>query len=99
MVLVTTKRGRVGRAEISFKANVGLNYLRKTNEFLEADDYLYYLRLASYRSGNIAALSAAGPFGTATSSRQTATSRPRVSTARCSSPTRTPICSSRATRA
>ena len=64
VVLVTTKRGRVGRAEISFKANVGLNYLRKTNEFLEADDYLYYLRLASYRSGNIAALSAAGPFGT-----------------------------------
>lgn len=41
VVLVTTKRGRVGRAEISFKANVGLNYLRKTNEFLEADDYLY----------------------------------------------------------
>ena len=64
VVLVTTKRGRVGRSEISFKANVGLNYLRKTNEFLEADDYLYYLRLASYRSGNIAALSAAGPFGT-----------------------------------
>lgn len=64
VVLVTTKRGRVGRAEISFKANVGLNYLRKTNEFLEADDYLYYLRMASYRSGNIAALSAAGPFGT-----------------------------------
>ena len=39
------------------------------------------------------------PSVRATSSRQTATSRPRVSTARCSSPTRTPICSSRATRA
>ena len=64
VVLVTTRRGRAGTAEISFKANYGVNYLRKTNEFLEADDYLYYLRLASYRSGNIAALSAAGPFGT-----------------------------------
>ena len=60
----TTKRGRAGKAEISFKANVGLNYLRKTNEFLAADDYLYYLRLAAYRSGNVAALSAAGPYGT-----------------------------------
>ena len=64
VVLVTTKRGRAGKAEISFKANVGLNYLRKTNEFLAADDYLYYLRLAAYRSGNVAALSAAGPYGT-----------------------------------
>ncbi len=64
VVLVTTKSGHVGKAEISFKANVGLNYLRKTNEFLEADDYLYYLRLAAHRSGNDAALSAAGPYGT-----------------------------------
>ena len=64
VVLVTTKRGRAGKAEISFKANVGLNYLRKTNEFLAADDYLYYLRLAAYRSGNVAALSSAGPYGT-----------------------------------
>lgn len=47
VVLVTTKRGRVGRSEISFKANIGMNYLRKTNEFLEADDYLYYLLPAS----------------------------------------------------
>ena len=64
VVLVTTKRGQAGKSEISFKANLGMNYMRKTNEFLSADDYLYYLRLASYRSGNIAALSAPGPFGT-----------------------------------
>lgn len=64
VVLVTTKSGRVGKAEISFKANYGLNYLRKTNEFLAADDYLYYMRLAAYRSGNISSLTAAGPYGT-----------------------------------
>ena len=64
VVLVTTKQGREGKAEISFKANVGLNYLRNTNEFLEGDDYLYYLRMAAYRSGNIASLSAPGPYGT-----------------------------------
>lgn len=64
VVLVTTKRGHVGKAEISFKANVGLNYLRKTNEFLSADDYLYYMRLAAHRSGNDALLTSSGPYGT-----------------------------------
>ncbi len=64
VVLVTTRQGRMGRSEITFKANCGLNYMRNTMEFLEADDYLYYLRLAAYRAGNTAALSAAGPYGT-----------------------------------
>ena len=57
VVMVTTKQGREGKAEISFKANAGLNYLRNTNEFLDGADYLYYLRMAAYRSGNIASLS------------------------------------------
>ncbi len=64
VVLVTTKQGKRGMAEISFKAKVGLSYLRNTSEFLAADDYLYYLRLAAYRSGNTASLSAPGPYGT-----------------------------------
>lgn len=64
VVLVTTKSGREGKAEISFKSNVGLNWLRNTNDFLAADDYIYYLRLAAYRSGNIASLNAPGPYGT-----------------------------------
>ena len=63
VVMVTTKQGREGKAEISFKANVGLGKMRETYDFLEADDYLYYMRLAAYRSGNIAALSAPGPYG------------------------------------
>ena len=64
VILVTTRQGRDGKAEIQFRANTGVSRLRNTNTFLEADDYLYYLRLASYRSGNISALSAAGPYGT-----------------------------------
>lgn len=64
VVMVTTKQGREGKAEISFKANAGLNYLRNTSEFLDGADYLYYLRMAAYRSGNIASLSAPGPYGT-----------------------------------
>lgn len=64
VVLVTTKSGRTGKAEVAFKVNYGLNYIRHTFDFLEADDYLYYLRRASYNAGNLAALSAAYPFGT-----------------------------------
>lgn len=64
VILVTTRQGHEGKTEIHFKANTGVSFLRNTNSFLEADDYLYYLRLAAYRSGNIAALSAAGPYGT-----------------------------------
>ena len=64
VVLVTTKQGHEGKAEISFKANVGMNWLRNTNDFLDGADYLYYLRMAAYRSGNIASLSAPGPYGT-----------------------------------
>lgn len=64
VVLVTTKSGREGKAEITLKSNVGMNWLRNTSEFLKADDYLYYLRVAAYRSGNIASLNAPGPYGT-----------------------------------
>lgn len=64
VVLISTKKGQIGKAEVSFKANYGLNYMRNTNDFLDADDYLYYMRLAAYRSGNFAALTAAGPYGT-----------------------------------
>ncbi|MBQ7194205.1 MAG: SusC/RagA family TonB-linked outer membrane protein [Bacteroidales bacterium] len=64
VILVTTRQGHEGKSEIVFKSNTGISRLRNTNNFLEADDYLYYLRLAAYRSGNTAALSAAGPYGT-----------------------------------
>lgn len=99
VVLVTTKRGRVGRAEISFKANVGLTTCARPTSSSRPTTtsttcvWPPTVRETSRRSRPQA------PSVRATSSRQTATSRPRVSTARCSSPTRTPICSSRATRA
>lgn len=64
VILITTHQGHEGKAEIVFKSNIGISRLRNTDEFLEADDYLYYLRLAAYRSGNTASLSAAGPYGT-----------------------------------
>lgn len=46
VILVTTKSGKVGRAEINFKARLGLNYVNNTHEFLGARDYLYWMRTA-----------------------------------------------------
>ncbi|MFI3281370.1 MAG: TonB-dependent receptor [Rikenellaceae bacterium] len=64
VVLITTKSGKAGKTEVTFKMNYGINTMRHVNDFLEADDYLYYLRMAAYRSGQEALLTAAGPFGT-----------------------------------
>lgn len=64
VVMVTTKTGHEGKSSITFSAKAGFNKLPSTNDFLSADDYLYYLRVAAYRSGNIASLTAAGPYGT-----------------------------------
>ena len=51
VVLVTTKSGKVGKASVSLKVNVGRNYLRETYKFLNTADYLYWERLASHRAG------------------------------------------------
>lgn len=64
VVMVTTKSGSVGKASVSVKASIGINFLPETYDFLGADDYLYWLRLAAYRSGNENKLDLAGPYGT-----------------------------------
>ena len=46
VVLVTTKSGKKGRAEINLKARVGLNYVVFPHEFCNARDYLYWMRRA-----------------------------------------------------
>lgn len=64
VVMVTTKSGSVGKASVTFKANIGINYLPETYDFLNAEDYLFWLRMAAYRSGNANKLDLAGPYGT-----------------------------------
>lgn len=78
VVLVTTKRGSEGRTEINLSAKVGLNFFHSQYEFLDAHDYLYYMRSAFYRSSHIwqdrqgnwkgfasdATLSGTQPYGT-----------------------------------
>ncbi|MDL2282408.1 TonB-dependent receptor [Parabacteroides sp. OttesenSCG-928-G06] len=46
VILVTTKSGKSGRAEINLKAKLGFNYVNNPHEFVNAHDYLYYMRKA-----------------------------------------------------
>ena len=45
VILITTKRGKSGKAEISFKAKAGLSYMGYMPEFLHAGDYIYWQRM------------------------------------------------------
>ena len=46
VILVTTKNGKQGRAEVNLKARYGLNYINNPYEFLGARDFLYWMRTA-----------------------------------------------------
>lgn len=80
VILITTKNGKAGKAEINFKAKLGFNYARMPYEFLNAGDYISALRKGVYDAGHLykdnngdvfgygiysnGALDAAQPFGT-----------------------------------
>lgn len=49
VILITTKRGKEGVREINVKAKFGVNYFRGAYEFMNAGDYLYWMR-QSYRN-------------------------------------------------
>lgn len=44
VILITTKRGRSGTAEVNLSAKVGVNYFNNTYDFMGARDYLWWLR-------------------------------------------------------
>lgn len=46
VVLVTTKRGKAGKAEVNLKAKFGFNYFKNSYDFMNAGDYLYWMRTA-----------------------------------------------------
>lgn len=78
VILITTKRGKVGTSQIDVKAKIGVNFLNNPYDFANAHDYLYWMRTAYARSSNMwqrpdgkgvgyvpsASLGAASPFGT-----------------------------------
>lgn len=46
VVLITTKSGKSGKSEISFKAKAGFNFLNSPYTFVGAEDYIRYMRTA-----------------------------------------------------
>lgn len=53
VILITTKSGKTGRAEVNFKARLGINYNNSTYDFLNARDYLTYMRKGVYNASNL----------------------------------------------
>ncbi|MEP7110459.1 MAG: SusC/RagA family TonB-linked outer membrane protein [Ferruginibacter sp.] len=51
VILITTKQGKTGRSEISYKFTEGFNNRRDGYKYLGAKDYIYYNRLGNLNSG------------------------------------------------
>ncbi|MES2891990.1 MAG: SusC/RagA family TonB-linked outer membrane protein [Bacteroidota bacterium] len=51
VILITTKQGKVGKAEISYKFTQGFNSRREGYNYLGAKDFIYYNRLGNFNSG------------------------------------------------
>lgn len=68
VVLITTKTGESGKAQINFKAKLGLNYLNSPYKFVGARDYLYWQRQAVQGANELGYgpndLNAQRPYGT-----------------------------------
>ena len=50
VILITTKQGKVGSAQISYKYTTGFNKNRPGYEFMNAKDFIYYNRLGNLNS-------------------------------------------------
>lgn len=46
VIIITTKQGKSGKADVTFNAKVGLNYYNLGYNMCSDEDYLYYYRLA-----------------------------------------------------
>ncbi|MBD0297845.1 MAG: TonB-dependent receptor plug domain-containing protein, partial [Flavisolibacter sp.] len=51
VILITTKQGRAGKAEVSYKFTGGYNQRREGYQYLGAKEFIYYNRLGNLNSG------------------------------------------------
>lgn len=51
VILITTKQGKAGVAQISYKFTGGYNIRRQGYQYMDARDYIYYNRLGNFNSG------------------------------------------------
>lgn len=64
VVLITTKQGKAGTAQITYKYTAGFNEKRKGYHYLDAKDYIYYTRLGNLNSGRtLAQVNASRGYG------------------------------------
>ena len=70
VILITTKRGKEGTSAINVRAKFSANFEQHPYEFLNSEDYLYYMRLSYKRNSdfggtaNMNTLSGQQPYGT-----------------------------------
>ena len=66
VILVTTKRGQEGHSAINLRAKTSLNFMRFPYEYMNSEDYLYWMRTAHNRAAwmSNASLSGVQPYGT-----------------------------------
>ncbi|MBQ9653074.1 MAG: SusC/RagA family TonB-linked outer membrane protein [Bacteroidales bacterium] len=53
VILVTTKRGEEGTSAINFHVKNSWNYLNSPYEILDSEDYLYWMRVGTWRAGHL----------------------------------------------
>ena len=51
VILITTKQGKAGKAEVTYKYTAGFNKRRDGYKYMNARDYIYYNRLGNFNSG------------------------------------------------
>jgi len=74
VILITTKQGKVGTSQVSYKYTAGYNRNRQGYEYMNARDFIYYNRLGNLNSGRtLAQVNSARGYGLLTSPADLAT--------------------------
>lgn len=63
VILVQTKSGKEGKASVSYKFKVGMNYSRKGYDFVDAHDYIYYNRIGYKRANRPTSVDTQAGYG------------------------------------
>ena len=64
VILITTKTGKVGSSQVSYKFTEGYNKRREGYDYMNAHDYIYYNRLGGLNSGRtLAAVNGTRGYG------------------------------------
>lgn len=67
VILITTKQGKAGSAQVTYKYTTGFNRNREGYQFMNAKDYIYYNRLGNLNSGRtLAQVDATAGYGAQT---------------------------------